>query len=163
MSGAGDEIRAVWQGNDGDDLENPCEKAMGVRTQCAMHMSPAQAAQVAGVSRWTIMRAIKAQNLQAIRDNRNQWRITTESLNAWRTSTVRTPEDLHATHTQSLVSELRMKLAAETSRADVAEAMLARELEALNEVRADRDGWKQQAIALLAAPPIRRHWWPWRK
>jgi excisionase family DNA binding protein len=161
MTGAGDEIRAVWQGNYGDDLENSREKAIGVRAQCAMHMSPAQAAQVAGVSRWTIMRAIKAQDLQATRDNRNQWRISAESLKAWRTSTVRTPEESHTTHTQNLVSELRMKLAAETSRADVAEAMLARELEALNEVRADRDAWKQQATTLLSAPRKRRRWFIW--
>ena len=41
------------------------------------------------------------------------------------------------------------------------EAMLHREREALAEVRADRDAWKQQATALLAAPPKRRSWWPW--
>ncbi len=163
MSGGGNEIRAGWEGSYGDDLENLREKDAGVRAYCAPHMSPAQAAQAAGVSRWTIMRAIKSQYLHAIRDNRNQWRITAESLNAWRTSTVRTPEDLHTTHTQNIVSELRMKLAAETSRADVAEAMLARELEALDEVRADRDAWKQQATALLAAPRIRFKWWPWRR
>ncbi len=41
------------------------------------------------------------------------------------------------------------------------EAMLVREREALEEVRADRDAWKQQATALLAAPLKRRRWWPW--
>ena len=39
-------------------------------------------------------------------------------------------------------------------------AALDREREALYEVRADRDAWKQQATALLAAPPERRGWWP---
>lgn len=40
--------------------------------------------------------------------------------------------------------------------------MLTREREALDEVRADRDAWKQQATALLAAPPKRRRrWWLW--
>lgn len=43
------------------------------------------------------------------------------------------------------------------------EAMLTREREALDEVRADRDAWKQQATALLSAPPRRRSWWPWRR
>lgn len=47
------------------------------------HMTPAQAAQKAGTSRWTIMRAINAQQLRATRDNRNQWRITFEDLAAW--------------------------------------------------------------------------------
>jgi hypothetical protein len=40
-------------------------------------------------------------------------------------------------------------------------AALAREREALDDLRAERDAWKQQATALLAAPPKRRNWWPW--
>lgn len=51
--------------------------------------------------------------------------------------------------------ELRAKI-------EALESMLDREREALNEVRADRDAWKQQATALLlTAPPKRRRWWPW--
>ena len=50
--------------------------------------------------------------------------------------------------------DLRVKI-------EALEAMLHREREALAEVRADRDAWKQQATALLAAPPNRRSWWPW--
>lgn len=103
------------------------------------------------------MRAINSQELQAIRDNRNQWRIAHDDLDRWRASTVRTEPDLHT----SEAVKLREKLAAETARADVAEAMLAREREALDEVRADRDAWKQQAAALLAAPQKHRSWWPW--
>jgi excisionase family DNA binding protein len=124
-------------------------------------MSPAQAAQVASVSRWTIMRAINSQELQAIRDNRNQWRIAPDALDRWRASTVRTPTDLHTMHTPEATQELREKLATETARANVAEALLAREREALDNLRADRDAWKQQATALLAATPKRRGWWPW--
>ena len=120
------------------------------------HMSPAQAAQVAGVSRWTIMRAIKVQELQAIRDNRNHWQIAPDALDRWRTSTVRTPD---AAHTHQDSPETLAKLAAETARADGAEALLSREREALDEMRADRDAWKQQATALLTAPPRRRWWW----
>lgn len=134
---------------------------MTVGPHTSLHMSPAQAAQVASVSRWTIMRAIKNQELLALRDNRNQWKIAPDALDRWRTSTVRTPTDLHTLHTQEEAQELREKLAAETTRANVAEAMLARECEALDEVRADRDAWKQQATALLATPPKRRGWWPW--
>lgn len=55
---------------------------------CTMSMllSPAQAALVAGVSRWTVVRAINAQSLRAIRDNRNAWRIKSEDLEAWRSA-----------------------------------------------------------------------------
>lgn len=41
------------------------------------------------------------------------------------------------------------------------EEMLVREREALDEARADRDAWKQQATALLSGPPKSRRWWPW--
>ena len=47
------------------------------------HMSPAQAAEVVGVSRWSIMRAINARKLQAVRGNRNQWLIASDDLAAW--------------------------------------------------------------------------------
>lgn len=41
------------------------------------------------------------------------------------------------------------------------ETMLEREREALFEMRADRDAWKQQATALLGSPEKkRRGWWP---
>lgn len=152
MSGLGDELRSGWQGNYGDDLENLREKTLGVRAQCASHMSPAQAAQVAGVSRWTIMRAIKAQELQATRDNRNLWRITPDALDMWRASTVRTPTDLHTSHTPEIVAELRERLSAEMVRADSAER-------ARDQAEADRDRWQAMAEKLADRP--RRKWWPW--
>lgn len=112
------------------------------------HMSPAQAAQVAGVSRWTIMRAIKAQELLAIRDNRNNWQITHDAISKWQASTVRTPSDLHTSETE----RLKALLAAETTRADVAEAILA-------STQADRDRWQNMAEKL--ADSASKSWWPW--
>jgi len=128
------------------------------------HMSPAQAAQIANVSRWTIMRAIKSHDLQASRDNRNQWRITTDALETWRAHTVRTPLNLHTPHTpetQEIVAELREKLATETARADVAEAILAHERKTLAATENDRDSWRAMAEKLADRP--RRSWWPWRQ
>ena len=46
-------------------------------------MSPAQAAEVAKVSRRTIMRAVKSQALRASRDNRFQTQIEPEDLRRW--------------------------------------------------------------------------------
>lgn len=120
------------------------------------HMSPAQAAQVAGVSRWTIMRAINAQELKAIRDNRNHWQIAPDALDRWRAYTVRTPDASHTPHTYQDSPETLAKLAAETARADAAER-------ARDQAEADRDAWKKQATALLPAPRKRRRWWPWGK
>lgn len=108
-----------------------------------LHMSPAQAAQAAGVSRWTIMRAIKSQELQAKRDNRNQWKITAEDLDRWRLHSVRTAEIAHTMHTSEIVVELRERLAAETARANANEA--------------DRDRWQAMAEKLIDRPG----WWSW--
>ncbi|MCX8510030.1 MAG: helix-turn-helix domain-containing protein [Rhodobacteraceae bacterium] len=120
-------------------------------------MSPEAAAKARGLSRWTVMRAIKSGHLRAYRDNNNHWKITQDSFFAWVNG--EGPSSVHPAQVATV--ELHEKLTAETARADVAEAMLAREREALNDLRADRDAWKQQATALLAAPPKRRGWWPW--
>lgn len=125
-----------------------------------LHMSPAQAAQVASVSRWTIMRAIKSQELLATRDNRNQWKITVEDLDRWRLHSVRTPENSHTLHTPEAEIELREKLAAETARADVAEALLTRERDALASAEIERDRWRAMAEKLAERP---RSWWPWKR
>lgn len=126
-----------------------------------LHMSPAQAAHVAGVSRWTIMRAIKSHELQATRDNRNQWKITSDALDAWRASTVRTPDAPHTSHTSIEAINLHQQLAEQTSRATIAEALLIHERSLNADLKADRDHWRQQATALLKQPPKRHRWWPW--
>lgn len=121
----------------------------------SVHMSPAQAAQVVGVSRWTIMRAIKAQELRATRDNRNHWQIARDALDRWRASTVRTPDDLHTSHTYQDSPETLAKLAAETARADAAER-------ARDQAEADRDRWRTMAEK-LADRTQQGSWWPWRR
>lgn len=108
----------------------------------AAHMSPAQAAQHVGVSRWTIMRAIKSNDLSAFRDNRNQWRIPQQELEIWKGHTVRTPDVAHDLHTAEVVSEaveLREKLAAAISRAEAAER-------ARDQAEIDRDRWYELAM-----------------
>lgn len=119
------------------------------------HMSPAQAAQAAGVSRWTIMRAIKTQELRAMRDNRNHWQIAPDALDRWRASTVRTPDTIHTLPTHQDSPEMLAKLAAETARADAAER-------ARDQAEADRDAWRTQAEK-LADRPQRGGWWPWQR
>lgn len=116
-------------------------------------MSPAQAAQASGVSRWTIMRAIKSLELQATRDNRNQWRIAPEELERWRSHTVRAQDALHTSHTSEMVMELREKLAATIARAEAAER-------SRDQAEADRDRWQAMAEKLAEQP---RSWWLWRK
>lgn len=57
--------------------------ARPVGTPTLRSLSPAKAAQLAKVSRRTIMRAIDAQELRAFRDNRNRWQIGPEELEKW--------------------------------------------------------------------------------
>jgi excisionase family DNA binding protein len=111
--------------------------------------TPAQAAARAGVSRWTIMRAINSQTLKAHRDNRNAWQITTEDLDAHYPHNVRTVEDAQP-ESSATTGE---KLAAETARADAAER-------ARDQAEADRDRWQAMAEQLAARP---RFAWPWQR
>lgn len=111
------------------------------------HMSPAQAAQAAGVSRWAVMRAINSHRLKAKRDNRNHWRIAADDLNEWCAHSVRQQQTAHPE--ESL--ELREKLASETARADAAER-------ARDQAEVDRDKWREMAEKLADKP---RRFWPW--
>lgn len=131
-------------------------RASTVAAQQAGLLSASQAAQLAGVSRWAIHRAIKSRALNAIRDNRNEWRISPDDVAAWRGATVAT--QLRATEiaqtdvagaTAAEVSELRAKLAA----AQLGEAVASARAAA---AEAERDKWHGMAMALAS----RRRWWP---
>ena len=111
------------------------------------HMTPADAAQMAGVSRWAIMRAIKSHKLKAQRNNRNHWQIAQDDLTAWCAHSVRTAHTAHVDDS----AELRARLAGETARADAAER-------ARDQAEADRDRWRTMAENLAERP--RHRWWP---
>jgi len=126
------------------------------------HLSPAQAAQVADVSRWTIMRAVKSGDLLAFRDNKNQWRIKEDDLDAWRSAhpaqcahTVQEEDDAHPAHTPAH-PDLPSPDALELVRVKA-------ELEAEKALRTmaetDRDHWRDLAQKL--AEPRPRKWWFW--
>jgi DNA-binding MurR/RpiR family transcriptional regulator len=112
-------------------------------------MSPAQAAEAAGVSRWAIMRAIQSHKLKAHRDNRNNWQILPDDLAAHYPHIVRTVRTAHPDEAE----EMRAKLAAETARADAAER-------ARDQAEADRDRWQRMAEKLADR---QRFKWPWMR
>jgi len=116
------------------------------------HLSPAQAAQAADVSRWTIMRAIKSHELKATRDNRNHWKITPDDLEAWTGAqcahTVRAHPDMPTLHTPETALELAA-LKAENSQLR----------ERLTSTETDRDHWRSMAEKLADQP--KRRWWIW--
>lgn len=125
-------------------------------------MSPAQAAQVADVSRWTIMRAIKSGDLQAFRDNKNLWRIKTDDLNSWLSAhpaqyahTVQKEGDAQPVHTPAhpdLITQNTLEL-----------VRVKAELEAERTLRAtiesDRDHWRELAQKLSESRPRKWRFW----
>jgi excisionase family DNA binding protein len=124
----------------------------------APHMSPAQAAQAAGVSRWAVMRAIKSQRLKAIRDNRNNWLISPDDLATW--CAAQGAHNVRDSATAQVAAqgvdvaqlvELRENVARANARAEAAER-------ARDQAESDRDHWRAMAEKLADAP--RRRWWP---
>ena len=120
-------------------------------------LSLTQAAKIAGKSKSTINRAIKSGKLSAKRHDDGSYSIDgAELARAFPIGTPSGSEWVSA----APPTELARTAILEAENAALS-AALDREREALDEVRADRDAWKQQATALLAAPPKRRGWWPW--
>lgn len=128
-------------------------------------LTATQAAQVAGVSRWAIHRAIRSKLLKAVRDNRNIWRISRDALAVWRSSVE--PPQLRAqppahSPAQPGGPDARALVEAEARRAEAearAAAAVAGELAAIrarDQAEADRDHWRAMAESLAA----RRRWWP---
>jgi len=108
-------------------------------------LTPAEAAAQAGLSRWSIMRAINSGKLKAIRDNRNQWQISEASLKAWLADTVRTVKAAHPDQSAALAEANARATAAERAR---------------DQAEADRDRWQRMAEQLASRP---RFSWPWTK
>lgn len=123
-------------------------------------MTPAQAAQVANVSRWTILRAIKALDLKAQRDNRNGWRIAPDDLASWCSArgahTVQPGASAQAGAHADAVAALRDKLSDAERRAAVAEARADAAERARDAAEGQALAWRTMADRLSA----RRRWWP---
>jgi hypothetical protein len=116
------------------------------------------AAKATGKSKTTIQRAIAKGLISSDRGRGGEYSIDPAELHR---VFPRLPSDTVSRNTK--VDDMRLHDTGPELQAKIEalEAMLIREREALDEVRADRDAWKQQATALLAAPPKRRRWWPW--
>lgn len=118
------------------------------------------AAKATGKSKTTIQRAIAKGQVSAEKLAGGGYSIDPAELHRVfpmiTSDTVSQDPKVDTTRPYDGTLELRAKI-------DGLEAMLAREREALDEARADRDAWKQQATALLTSPQKRRVWWPWRR
>lgn len=122
-------------------------------------LSLSQAAKITGKSKSTINRAIKSGKLSATRHDDGTYSIDAAELHrafprgtGYGTEWIDTQPQENRLGTALLEAEIAaLKGAREQDR------------EIIDDLRKDRDAWKQQATALLAAPPKRRSWWPWGK
>lgn len=122
-------------------------------------LSLSQAAKATGKSKSTINRAIKSGRLSAKRNDNGSYSIDAAELS--RAFQIE-PSKGSEWHNPEPPLE-PAKIAALEAENAALHAALDREREALDEMRTDRDAWKHQATALLAAPSKRRSWWPWRR
>ena len=118
------------------------------------------AAKATGKSKTTIQRAISKGLISADRGKNGEYSIDPAELHRvfqpLPSDTVSRDLKVDETRPYRDTQELRAKI-------EALESMLTREREALDELRADRDAWKQQATALLGSGLIkkRHRWWPW--
>lgn len=117
-------------------------------------ISPARAAQLAKVSRRTIMRAIESHDLKAVRDNRNHWKIAPEALEIWACVQWSPAQHAHAETTVTPTSD-----ALELS---VVKAENNQLRERLASTEADRDRWQAMAEKLVDRLQQGR-WWSWKR
>ena len=117
--------------------------------------SPKAAATHAGCGRTTIMRALYTNELKAIRDNKNAWKIDREDLEKWTGQRPVTdqlppsPAPGHALATRSDPPETLARLA-------VAEARLA-------DAPTERDRWRDLALRLSEPRPVVVHLTIWER
>lgn len=118
------------------------------------------AAKATGKSKTTIQRAISKGIISAEKLDGGGYAIDPSELHRVypRTGddTVSRDPSLDSTRPPDATLELKAKI-------EGLEALLAREREAVSELRTERDAWKQQATALLQGPNKRSRWWPWRR
>jgi hypothetical protein len=123
-----------------------------------MRYTLGQAAKATGKSKTTIQRSVAKGLISGEKGQNGEYRIDPAELHRVfplkNSGTVLEGTIWNDTRPQGDPTELAARIKA-------LEEMLVREREALDEIRADRDAWKQQATALLSGPPRTRRWWPW--
>lgn len=122
-------------------------------------LSLSQAAKKAGKSKSTINRAIKSGKLSATRHDDGTYTIAASEL--FRAFPFGTPSGSEWSDAQPQRTPDEASTATADIRIAALEDALARERELNEDLKADRDHWRQQATALLTAPPKRSRWWPW--
>ncbi len=124
-----------------------------------MRYTLGEAAKATGKSKTTIQRAISNGKISAEKRDGVYSIDPSELHRAFpmkRDETVARDTEMDTSRPHATPSELGVL----QGKIEALEAMLARERDALDEARQDRDAWRQQATSLLSAPPKKpRRWW----
>lgn len=120
-----------------------------------------EAAKATGMSKATISKAIKTGRISASKDETGTFRIDPSELHRVYPPTVsskhkETPITIVSEHSNdSLIRELQARL-------EAAQERIADKDSVIDDLRQDRDRWRQQATALLEDHRrAKRSWWPW--
>lgn len=128
-------------------------------------LTPQKAAERAGVSRPTIVRALQDRQISAERDNRGRWMITPEALDQWLSQRDAPPPTVHvdSVHEQRIhaleaevealkkaVAEKDLRLARLEGEATGRDAQITAEMARREDAERDRDRWHQAAAAARA-------------
>jgi len=128
-----------------------------------MALSPAKAANIAGVSRTVISRALTSGELIGVKKNSGHWAIEHADLLDWMERTITraerkpiapapTPSQIEV---EALQAELKAAIAAGQKAREglaAANARLAALDETVSALKADRDAWQRQAEILASRP-----------
>lgn len=121
-----------------------------------MPLSPAAAAEIAGVSRSLISKEIKNGRLRAIRNNSNHLEISQEDLDEWmsrRTARAKTPKKVAQEVDWNAMKLAEVEVEMREVRVQLNESRRERD-----DARQERDDWKAQAqtLAKRSEPEPRR-------
>ena len=144
-----------------------------VRT-VSTHISPAQAAKRANVSRWTIIRALKSQKIEGFRDNQGHWKVDPGSVDAWASAHLMHTEQSSAAQASAHVPDQSREVEALRTEVRLLREQMEKDSESaqrqLDDMRdramkaETRDEESRESLKLLieqlSRAERRRRWWP---
>ena len=116
-------------------------------------MTPEAAAKLAGCSRPAIMSAINSGALTAKKNNKNRWDIHEEALRAWMSNRKPPTENLQQLDSNLTVSATESQLSEVLHANNILQVKLEAAEKQIQDLKEDRDQWRETTKQLLAAPP----------
>lgn len=117
-----------------------------------MALTAREAGVQVGKTRQAIIKAIRKGTISAVKDESGEWQIEPAELFRVYPPVPQVDDNQLATQSANDTGGLRREI-------EMLRERLAEKDALIDDLRTDRDHWRQQATALL--PPPRRRWWRW--